>query len=151
MFRSDAYILLRTALFFRGIPQMEMPICRCIPLLLREFYGMIAAATTPGDLSGQMEIFLYGIFRYSEPYSDINTPDILSRQYPELAIHCLATSYTKNPILSENSKPRSDFSTLGSPSSDVCIFYGGTPVFEIFSCRPILGLYNSAEITILVW
>ena len=56
---------------------------------------MIAAATTSGGLSGQMEIFLYGIFRYSDPYSDINTPDILSRQYPELAIHCLATSYTK--------------------------------------------------------
>ena len=40
-------------------------------------------------------LFLYGIFRYSDPYSDINTPDILSRLYPELAIHCLATSYTK--------------------------------------------------------
>lgn len=61
----------------------------------RNFYGMIAAATTPGGLSGQMEIFLYGIFRYSEPYGDINTPDIVSRQYPESVTHCLATSYTK--------------------------------------------------------
>lgn len=56
---------------------------------------MIEAATTSGGLSGQMKIFLYGVLRYSDPYSDINTPDILSRQYPELAIHCLATSYTK--------------------------------------------------------
>ena len=87
---------------------------------------MIAAATTSGGLSGQMEIFLYGIFRYSDPYSDINTPDILSRQYPELAIHCLATSYTKEYGFFP--KPCSDFSASGSPSSDVCIFYGGTPV-----------------------
>jgi len=85
---------------------------------------MIAAATTPGGLSGQMEIFLYGIFRYSEPYGDINTPDIVSRQYPESATHFLATSYTKKSgFLSESSKPSSDFSVPGSPSSDVCIFY----------------------------
>ena len=54
-------------------------------------------------------------------------------------------------ILSESSKPCSDFSASGSPSSDIYVFHCGTPVFEIFSCRPILGLYNSAEITILVW
>lgn len=117
----------------------------------RNFYGMIAAATTPGGLSGQMKIFLYGIFRYSEPYGNINTPDILSRQYPELAIHCLATSYTKkSDFIREQQAVLRFFSSRQSVIGYLrfSLRHSG---FGIFACRPIFGLYNSAEITILVW
>ena len=93
---------------------------------------MIAAATTSGGLSGQMEIFLYGIFRYSDPYSDINTPDILSRQYPELAIHCLATSYTKEYGFFPKAASRAPVFQLPAVHPREFAFLISPPVLAIF-------------------
>ena len=106
---------------------------------------------THTGLSGQMEIFLYGIFRYSEPYGDINTPDSVSRQEPESATHFLATSYKKNPDFIRNQQAELRFFSSRQSVIGYLRFSLRHSGFGIFACRPILGLYNSGEITILVW